>query len=196
MVKDEVPLVQNPLTWSVYHKNDCTLPPVTRDEYEALLKKNWWGCKTNLSRPLYIRNSHKFGKKWVHEDSAQSVLDLQASLEYPCPVWECSSNSCFHCRLHLTHEWWREERCNWYRDQFRRKVNEINTDKLLSDFFFFNGASNVQTAGAILCTTYTCFVLVFQQPLQTQSHIGLSYIFCLLFLIFLTYFSGTCCQVL
>ncbi len=39
-------------------------------------------------------------------------------------------------------------------EHFRRKVDEIDVDAKLTDCFFFDGASNVQTAGAILCARY------------------------------------------
>ncbi len=38
--------------------------------------------------------------------------------------------------------------------QFQRTVNEINQDRKRNDCFFFDGVSNVQTGGQILCTTY------------------------------------------
>ncbi len=41
-------------------------------------------------------------------------------------------------------------------DQFKRKVDEIDVEKKLTDCFLFDGSSNVQTAGAILCATYPC----------------------------------------
>ncbi len=34
------------------------------------------------------------------------------------------------------------------------KVDEIDLEKKLTDCFFFDGESNVQTAGAILCMRY------------------------------------------
>ncbi len=42
----------------------------------------------------------------------------------------------------------------YFMDQFQRKVNEIDVDRKLTDSIFFNCASNVQTAGAILCAMY------------------------------------------
>ena len=39
-------------------------------------------------------------------------------------------------------------------EQFQRKVDQIDTEAKLTDCFFFDGASNVQTAGAILCARY------------------------------------------
>lgn len=45
-------------------------------------------------------------------------------------------------------------------EQFKEKVNEINETTQLVDCLFFNVVSNVKTAGAILCTTFSqamCF---------------------------------------
>ncbi len=65
-------------------------------------------------------------------------------------------------------------------EQFQKQGNEIDQDRKLTDCFLFDRTSNVQTTGAILCATYPqtiCFVdksvLVFQSPLQTQTHTGL-----------------------
>ena len=75
-------------------------------------------------------------------------------------------------------------------DQFRRKVDEIDVDKKLTDCFFFDGASNVQTAGAILCATYPramCFhggehvLSLFFSDLSKLKPIQVSPIFLLFF---------------
>ncbi len=91
--------------------------------------------------------------------------------------------------------------------QFQRKVDEIDVDKKLTDCFFFDGALNVQTAGAILCAMYPrtiCFhgeehvlSLFFSdlsklKPIQVSS----TFLVCLFWFHFLTYFSAACYQVL
>ncbi len=44
----------------------------------------------------------------------------------------------------------------WTDFEGKRMRYEIDVKRKLTDCFFFNDASNIQTSGAILCTTYPC----------------------------------------
>ncbi len=57
-VKDEVPVVWNPLAWSACQKNDCPPPPAARNACEALLRENWQGYQDFFGWQI----SHKVGK--------------------------------------------------------------------------------------------------------------------------------------
>ena len=129
-----------------------------------------------------------------------------ASFEYPCSQWEHPSNSSFHHRLHNTHERWGKNDSIFIMEHFRRKVDEIDVDAKLTDCFFFDGASNVQTAGAILCAWYPramCFhggehvLSLFFSDLSKINSIQVSSIFFVLFFWSLTdNFPVACSQVL
>ncbi len=65
--------------------------------------------------------------------------------------------------------------------QFKEKVIEVDETMQLTDCFYFNEASNVQLAGAILCATFPqadCFhggkyvLSLFLSFLQTQTNSG------------------------
>ncbi len=60
--------------------------------------------------------------------------------------------SIIDCTKHMSDEGKKD--ATYIIDQFRRKVDEIDVDKKLTDCFFFDGASNVKSAGQILCATY------------------------------------------
>ncbi len=85
-------------------------------------------------------------------------------------------------------------------------MDEIDIEKKLTDCFLFDGASNVQTAGAIMCARYPramCFhggehvLSLFFSNLSKITPIQVSYIFFALFVSSLTdKFSVACSQVL
>ncbi len=75
------------------------------------------------------------------------------------------------------------------------KVDEIDTESKLTDCFFFDGASNVQTAGAILCARYPramCFhggehvLSLFFSDLSKIKSIQVSQIYSAFFALLLT----------
>ncbi len=85
-------------------------------------------------------------------------------------------------------------------------MDQIDTEAKLTDCFFFDGALNVQTAGAILCARYPCAMCfhegehvlsLFFSDLSKIKPIQVSYIFISLFALSLTdKFSVACSQVL
>ncbi len=91
-------------------------------------------------------------------------------------------------------------------NQFWRKMNEIDADKKLTNCSFFDGTSNFQTAGAILCATYrqamyfhggeNILYLFFSDLSNFKPILVSSIFFAFYFKFFLTYFSVTCCEVL
>lgn len=56
--------------------------------------------------------------------------------------------SIFYCTEHMSAG--RKKDATFFMQQLKEKVNEVDDRTPLTDCFFFNGASNVQTACAIL----------------------------------------------
>lgn len=103
----------------------------------------------NISKLL--RDADVFGLGWLGDGATIKRMPLLNILVL------CGENpptvvSIVDCSTHMSDGGKKD--ATYIMDQFRRKVEEIDVDRKLTDCFFFDGASNVQTAGAILCATY------------------------------------------
>ncbi len=130
---------------------------------------------------------------------------VDASFKYTCHMWVCASNSCVHCRLHLTNEWWREKRCNIHYGPISEESGWDGCRQKAHWLFVFWWCFKYPNCRCYfvckvpLCNVFpwrgACLVLVFQQTLQTQTHTGEFFIFAYHFyFLFLIYFSAAWLQ--
>ncbi len=131
--------MQNPLASRSCHKNDFLPHTAARDTHESLLRENWWGYKKMYQDLFYRRNSHKVGKKQVHEDSSQSVQDLQSSLIHALVAWRSPPLLCPTMNKG-------QSKILTYFDQAMyseiRRSNDAQLERAIADFFYCENTAN------------------------------------------------------
>ncbi len=103
----------------------------------------------NISKLL--QDAEKFGLGWLGDGATIKLMPLLNILVL-CVSAPPTVVSIVDCTSHMSDGGKKD--ATYIMEQFWRKVDEIDFDKKLTDCFFFDGASNVQTAGASLCARY------------------------------------------
>ncbi len=95
----------------------------------------------NISKLL--QDTEVFGLGWLGDGATIKWTPL-LNILLLCGNAPPTVMSIVDCKSHMSD--WENKDATYIMGQFQRKVN--------ADCFFFDGATNLQTAGAILCTTY------------------------------------------
>ncbi len=126
-----------------------------------------------------------FGLRWLGDGATIKRMPLLTILVL-CGNTPPTVVSIIDCTTHMSDGGKKD--ATYIMEQFWRKVDEIDVDKELTDCFFFDGASNVQTAGAILWARYPrtmCFhggehiLSLFFSDLSKIKPIQVSSFFCI-----------------
>ncbi len=105
----------------------------------------------NISKLL--QDAEVFGLRWLGDGATIKQMHLLNILVL-CRNTPPTVVSIVDCMTHMSDGGRKMQHIFYIMEQFQRKVDEIDVDKKLTDCFFFDGTSNVQTAGAILCARY------------------------------------------
>ncbi len=100
-----------------------------------------------------LQDAEVFGIRWLGDGAMIKQMPL-LNVPVLCKNAPLTLVSIVDCTTHMSDGG--KIYATYIMDQFQRKGDEIDINRKLTECLFCDGASNVQTAGAILCATYPC----------------------------------------